>query len=319
MTAAIFDLKTRLTAGAAISADDTLAMRRIVWADGVIDSAEADAIFELNAAVKSSAREWVDFFVEAMKHYVVHQQSPVGYVDQVKAAWLMQRLDSDGKVDSLGELELLVAIVESGINVPESLKAYACTQIRAAVLTGTGPTRDGDTLDPGTINAAEVALLRRVLFAQAGEGSASISRGEADLLFAIKDATLGAANAPEWQTLFVQAVGAHLMAHSDYRPLSREEAARLEAFMNDTRGGIGGFVSKLAQGGLGAGFAELFGLFGTKAPAIDHDAAVAADQAITPDEQTWLTARIDADSALDPLEKALLAFVAAESGQRLPG
>ena len=319
MTTAILDLKTRLEAGAAITADDTLAMRRVVWVDGAIDPGEADAIFELNSAVKSPAREWVDFFVEAMKHYVVHQQSPVGYVDDAKAAWLMQRLDSDGKVDSLGELELLVEIVESGINVPESLKSYALAQIRAAVLTGSGPTRSGDTLDPGTINATEVVLLRRVLFAQAGEGSASISRGEADMLFAIKDATLGAANAPEWQTLFVQAVGAHLMAHSDYRPLAREEAVRLEAFMNDTHVGVGSFVSKLARGGLGAGFAELFGLFGTKAPAIDHDAAVAADQAITPDERSWLTARIDADATLDPLEKALLAFVAAESGQSLPG
>ena len=101
MTAPMLDLTTQLKAKAAITADDTLALRRIVWRDGAIDPAEAEAIFDLNTAIKATSREWVDFFVEAMKQYVVHQQAPVGYVDDAKAAWLMARIDSDGWVDSL--------------------------------------------------------------------------------------------------------------------------------------------------------------------------------------------------------------------------
>lgn len=311
MTAPMLDLTTQLKAKAAISADDTLALRRIVWRDGAIDPAEADAIFDLNTAIKATSREWVDFFVEAMKQYVVHQQAPVGFVDDAKAAWLMARIDSDGFVDSLGELELLVEVMEDATAVPASLQAYALRQIEAIVLTGSGPTRRGGSLQAGSIEAAEVVLLRRMLFAQASDGPAMISRTEADMLFRIKDATLGAANAPEWQTLFVQAVGNHLMAHSDYHPLARDEAARLDAFMDDTHVSIAGFFGKMAHAGLGGGFGAAFA---AKPVAVDRDAAIAADRAVTSEERAWLQARIEADTKLDPLEKALLTFLSEESG-----
>ncbi len=58
-------------------------------------------------------------------------------------------------------------------------------------------------------------------------------------------------------------------------------------------------------------------MFGEPVATEDHDAAVAADRALAPDEQSWLKAKIDADTTLDPLEKALLAFVAEESGTRI--
>ncbi|MES2057612.1 MAG: hypothetical protein V4564_16880 [Pseudomonadota bacterium] len=309
MTAPIFDLTARLKAKAELTSDDTLALRRVAWPDGVIEPAEAEAIFDLNTSVKGKSRDWVDFFVEAMTAYLVEQQSPKGYVDDAKAAWLMAKIDSDGRVDSLGELELLVKVLESATNVPETLKTYALRQIETIVLTGTGPTRDGGSLDAGSINAAEVKLLRRVVYAQAGDGPALVSRAEADMLFRIKDATLAAANAPEWQTLFVQAVGNHLMAHGDYHALSRERAAELDTFMNDTRSGVGGFLGRLAGSGVSDGFRSIFG---EKPQVVDHDAAVAADRAIIADEQAWLTSRINADQGLDPLEKALLAFIAAE-------
>ena len=314
MTAPISDLTATLKAKATIDAEDTLAMRRAAWPDGRIDAVEADAVFDLNTSVKSSSREWVDFFVEAIATYVVRQQAPQGYVDDAKAVWLMSKIDSDGRVESLGELEVLVKILEDATNVPEALKSYALKQIETIVLTGTGPTRDGGSLDAGSISAAEVKLLRRMLFAQASDGPAAISRDEADMLFRIKDATLGAANAPEWQTLFVQAVGNHLMAHSDYRPLARDQAAKLDAFMNDTDAGVGGFLGRMGRAGLTDGFRTLFG---APAKIEDHDAAVAFDRAIAPDEQSWLKEKVEADTKLDPLEKALLAFVAEESGSTL--
>lgn len=311
MTAPIFDLAATIKAKASIDADDTLAMRSVAWPDGKIDPAEADAIFDVNTAVKGSSPEWVDFFVEAMTDYVVHQQAPVGYVDDAKAAWLMSKIDSDGRVGSLGEFELLVKILESATNAPDSLKGYALRQIETVVLTGEGPTRDGGSLDAGSISPAEVKLLRRLLYAQAGEGPAIVSRAEADMLFRLKDATLNAANAPEWQTLFVQAVGNHLMAHSDYTPLAREEASRLDAFMNDAKVDVRGFLGRMANSGL-SGFHTA-----PKVARLDHDTAVAVDHAITRGEEDWLKAGIDADKTLDPLEEALLAFVAEESGQKI--
>ena len=307
MTASFSDLAAEVKARATITAEDTLAIRRVVWPDGKIDPAEADAIFDVNTSVKGSTPEWVDFFAEAISTFLVRQQTPVGYVDDAKASWLMARIDADGRVDSLGELTLLVKILEDATNVPETLKTYALKQIEQIVLTGTGPTRDGGSLDPGSINATEVKLLRRMLFAQASDGPGSISRAEAEMLFRIKDATLGSDNAPEWKTLFVQAVGNHLMAHNLYHPLARERAANLDAFMNDANPSVGGFLSRMDPV---RGFGYVFG----KREIVDEDAAIAADRAIDSGEEAWLKAEINADAKLDPLEEALLAFVAEESG-----
>lgn len=311
MTLPMIDLADALKARAVMTADDVLAIRRVAWPDGRIDALEADAIFALNEAIAAPPPEWVDFFVEAITAYVVHQQAPTGYVDDANAAWLMARIDADGRVDSRAELELLVKILEVAVNVPDTLKAYTLRQIELAVTEGAGPTRGGGSLSPGSINPTEVALLRRVLFAAAGDGPGCISRAEAELLFRLKAATQGAANAPEWKTLFVQAVGNHLMAHSDYRPLSRERAAELDAFMNDAEVNIGRFLGRMLRS---TGRLDLIGQLGSRAEKSDHDAAVAADRAITPDEAAWLKAQIDADGALDDFEKALLHFVAEESG-----
>lgn len=305
MTAPMTDLTARLRDQQRISPEDALQMRRIVWRDGDIDTAEAEAIFDLNTAVKSPARDWVDFFVEAMSVYLVRQQTPLGYVDATKADWLIAKIDQDGRVDTLGELELLVKILEDATSVPDRLKSYALAQIEAIVATGSGPTRVGGTIDPGCITDAEVGLLRRMLFAHAGDGPAIVSRAEAEMLFRLKDATLGQANAEAWQTLFVQAVGNHVMAYQSYTPLTREDAVRLDAFMADTTSNAPSFLSRMASGLLGKSARP------TRDP-IDHDAGKAAAQAVTPTEQTWLTGAIDRDGVCDPFEEALRAFIAKE-------
>ena len=47
---------------------------------------------------------------------------------------------------------------------------------------------------------------------------------------------------------------------------------------------------------------------------IEQLPTIAADRAIDSDEESWLKAEINADATLDPLEEALLAFIAEESG-----
>ncbi len=311
MTAPIFDLATQLKSKAQLSTEDTLSMRRMVWPDGKIDPAEAEAIFDLNNTVRDTSPEWVDFFVEALTDYVVHQQVPSGYVDEAKANWLMTKIDSDGRVESLGELELLVKLLEAATSVPDSLKAYALQQIEAAVASGTGPTRDGAALDPGSINTTEVKLLRRILFAQGSDGPATISRAEAAMLFRLKDATLSASNAPEWKTFFVQAVGNHLMVATNYQPLDRARAAELETFMNDTDAGVGRFLRRMLKARVKDGVAAV------RKPDELADMGVFAEDAVDADELAWAKATIDHDRILDPLEEALVAFVAQERGTKL--
>ena len=310
MTFSFSDLSQALRGGSPISAEDVLAARRWAWSDGGISPAEADTLFEINQMCGDPSPEWVDFFVEAIAEHVVNRVPPRGYVGEAEAAWLIDRIDRDGRVDSGAELELLVKIVETALNVPDALKSYVLRQIETIVLTGEGPTRRGGALTPGRIDEAEVAQLRRLLFAAGGDGATIVTRDEADLLWRLKDATLGADNAPGWKTLFVQAVGNHLMAHGSYRQLDRGEAERLEAFMGDHGSSVLGFLGRMA-GSLAGGRREP-----ARPAAPDHRAAVAASLAITPGEAAWLKERTEADGALDALEAALLDFVAAESGER---
>ena len=72
------DFEAGLKAGALISADDVLALRREVWPDGAVSDAEASALFALNRAARDPGPEWTAFFVEAMTEYVVNQRAPRG-------------------------------------------------------------------------------------------------------------------------------------------------------------------------------------------------------------------------------------------------
>lgn len=311
MTFSFSDFAAALRDGAPIAPQDVLAARRWAWDDGAIGRDEADALFEMNGLAANPPHEWTDFFVEAIAEYVVNRCPPRGYVSEADADWLIARIDRDGRLDSPVELELLVKVVEAALNAPQRLKDYALAQIERAVLTGEGPTRRGGDIRPGTIDEAEVALLRRLVFGAGGDGALVVSRSEAEMLWRLKDATLGAGNAPSWKTLFVQALGNHLMAYSDYRPLERAEAERLEAWTQDRSASVGGFLARMFSTA-----PDVAGARAALAPgrsAAQHDEAVAAAEQVTSAEAGWLNGRIAGDGAVDPLEQALLDFIAEES------
>ncbi len=303
------ELASKIGADGAITGDDILVLRRVAWPDGHIGQAEADAIFSLNAQLASKSAEWVDFFVEALGEYIVNQRAPTGYVDEENADWLMQRIDADGELGSMAEVELLVRVFERAHNVPVRLKEYAETQIEKAVLHGTGPTRDGGRLEAGNVTPAEVKLLRRAIFAPASERPAAVGKREAEMLFRLKDATLGADNAPEWKQLFVQGVANYLQGYSDPNAqISRDRATELQAFMGNTEGSVGSFLGRMAKASPNA-----FGIvFGRKASAPTRTDRADAAQAVTAYESDWLDARIAADGKVDDYEQALLDFLAEE-------
>lgn len=295
--------------GEALSSTDALEIRRRIWPDGRIGEDEADLLFALNDAVAEPSREWVDCFVEALTAYVVEQAEPRFYVDERRATWLIERVRRDGRVGTLGELELLVRVLEKSLNTPESLKRFVLEEVERLVLTGEGPTRAGGAFAPGSITAGEVAFLRRALFASGGDGPARVSGDEAEALFRIKDASLAGDNSPAWRTLFVQGVGNFLMAHGGYRPLETEQAKRLERFMDDRRPNLGGFLGRL-----GASFLSPGRVADALSPRTrsDHDAEVAAAATVDGAEAAWLRTHVDADGRVDEYEQALLDFIASE-------
>lgn len=299
-------------ADGAITTDEILALRRGGWSDGRIEAVEAEDLFSLNDSLKTRTAEWVDFFVEAMVEFLLAGGTPRGFISETQADWLIARMDSDGRVDSMAELELLARLFDKAERVPERLKGFALTQIEQIVLTGSGPTRDGGQLDGACITETECKLLRRFLFSFASDGPGAVSEAEAEMLFRIKDATLGAVNAAEWSKLFVQGVANHVLAWNAYHQLSAEKAIELEAFMADNTPRFGGFFGRMAKADIGSGFGRALG-FGRKGVTReDHDAEVSAARQITESEEAWLQHQIDGDHVFDDLEKALLRFIAEE-------
>lgn len=300
-------LADQANADGEISAEEVLSLRHEGWENGQIDADEAEAIFALNEHLKHASTEWCEFFVEAMCEYVVNGTHPRGYVSEENAEWLCDRIDRDGKLDSVTELELMVRTLEVATSVPDGMKEYALAQIETAVLTGSGPTRHGGMLSPGPITDAETHLLRRLIFSAGGDRPAAVSAAEAELLFRIKDATLGRANSTDWPELFVQGVGNYLQGFGGDEQLTRERATELEAFMNNAAVNLGRFFANMSKAKLKDGIA--FMREGDPEPR-DYDAESAAAHEVTASEQAWLQAHLDADGDLDDLEKALVAFLA---------
>lgn len=309
MSFSFSDFSSTLESGGALSREDVLAIRRAVWPDGAVARAEAETLFELHRLSRSPSREWTDFFIEAITDTVLNSTEPRLYVDDDISEWLIGQLDSGGRPIGPVELELVVKIVEKALNAPASLKAWALARIERSVLGGEGAIRPGGEIRPGIVDEAEVNWLRRLVFASGGDGALVVSRDEAEMLWRLKDSTLGADNAPGWPKLFVQAVGNHVMAHSSYRPLERPEAARLETFMNDRRSDVLGFLSRMRRpdfGGAGR-------LFERDRSAEDHESAVKAAAAVTPTENVWLQFNVARDEKRDELEEALIRFIEEES------
>jgi len=293
-----------------IGAAELRTLRQRLWSDGSISVAEAEELFALNAAAPPS-NEWTDFFVEALCDYLIAAGEPRGYVTQDGAAWLIRQVGSDGHIKTHAELELIVKLLEHADYAPESLKHFALAEIEKTVLTGAGPTRRGGEFTPGRIDDAEVTLLRRLIFAPAGDAPAKVSRAEAEMLFRIKDAALGAANSPEWKKLFVQGVANHLMAHQSYVPPSREDEARLEAPYKPAPFGhvlskLGRDVAKPKEAG-----EALFGK-DEDARIAGFNRAVATDAKVTGGEADWLNRLFAKDGTRDELEQALVDFLAAD-------
>jgi len=311
------DIAAQAAADGVVSAEEILALRQAGWADGRMEPEEAESLFLANDHLAEPSREWCDFFVEALTEFVVNTVEPKGYVDEVMAEELIARIDRDGKVESLAELELLVRVLEKALSAPASLRGYALRQIEQVVLGGEGPTRRGE-LDPKGINDTECDLLSRVLHGPGGDRSAGISKAEAEMLFRIKDTTLYEVNSERWEDLFVKGVANFLLGFGGPEPLSRERAAELESFMNSAGSGIGGFLSRMMKSDVDENVGNAFGSLLDMAP-LGSDLEEEAEQAarLTETEELWLLDHIDADEEIDELEKALLAFIAVETGQEV--
>ncbi len=295
-----------------ISSEEVMALRREGWGDGRMSREEAEMVFATQHAIDNPSREWSDFFVEAIRNYVLNGTDPRGFASAEEAEWLIAQVEADGAVCSMTELELLTSIIERAQNVPETLKSYVLGVMEREVLEGTGPTRCGGELSNSHVSAAECRIMRRVIFGQASDRPAAVSRREAEVMFRIKDAVAGNDNAPEFKRLFVQCVGNYLMgfAHASGQ-ISRERMLELESFVADNKASVGRFMGRMAKQAPNA-----FGVvFGSKDNDSSREEQVAAEAEVTAFEQDWLDAQIARSGEVDEYDQALLEFIAEETGE----
>ncbi|WP_379922850.1 hypothetical protein [Erythrobacter sp. R86502] len=296
-----------------ITADGLLALRREGWGDGIITRAEAEALFALNAALATRSSEWCDFFVEAIGEHVLNGTPPRLQCSREEAEWLIAQIDADGRVESMAELEVLVRILERAENTPDRLKSYVLDVIEREVLTGTGPARCGGQLSATHISAAECRIIRRVIFASGGHGPAAVTRFDAEMLFRLKDATLGDENAAEWDDLFIDGVANYLKGFTlKNAQLSHERRRELEGFIADNHASVGRFMGRVAREApqVMNHFGKVFGKKG--ASGLNYAALAAEGEKITNHESQWLETMIAADGEVDELESRLIARLAAD-------
>ncbi|MEE4537253.1 MAG: hypothetical protein V2J51_02015 [Erythrobacter sp.] len=306
MTTHFTDLAARAAEDGTVTQEEILALRREGWGDGIMSKPEAEALFTLNRALDTRSDAWCDFFVEAIGEFVLNGTPPRAQCSTEEADWLIAQIDHDGSVESRVELETLVRIIERAENVPAALKDYVLVQIEREVMTGIGPTRDGGALCDTRITASEARILRRVIFGSGGDGPASASRREAAMLFRLKDATLGADNAPEWDEIFLDGVLKYLRGFTlDSAQLSHERKRELQAFIADNSANVGRFFGRMAKAAP-AVHNHLGKVFGQRESGVDYNEKAKAGEVVTGDERAWLDTMIEADGEVDALERRLL-------------
>jgi hypothetical protein len=334
----VSDIMTHVSATKHLTGEHALEMRRAIYKDSKVDPAELDSLFALDEAAERRDPQWIALFTEAVVDFLVHQEAPRGYIDEANAKWLTDRIARDDMVKTDSELEVLIKVLEAAKSSPESLSAFALQQIKSAVMNGEGPVAEhrklmvedvegaplrmdldqnslGGALTPGRVGAAEVKLLRRVLYAFGGDGGVAISRAEAEVLFDINDATVDADNDPAWTDLFAKALASTVMAASGYAAPSRDVALRQEEWLGDDTSGVGDFFGRMMSDGL-RGILNAYQDTSSEAWKTRNsnmDASVRSAEVVDEGEAEWLVKRIQRDGVVSDAEIALLKFIAEES------
>ncbi len=323
--AVLDDLVEDLCAKGRITGEDVLALRRSVFPDGVVDAAEAAAVFRLDHACKEKDATWTQFYVDALTDYFVWQSKPRGYVSEEQAQNLIAEITHDGHIDAQSELELLLNIVHWATSCPEALAVQALEAVRESVL-APAKAAYGSNRPPAVIAPADVEILRKVIHGPGSAGGFTVTRREAEVLFELNDATQEVENAPSWQDLFVKAIASHLMFPRGAPVIpDADEALRRETWLEERRG-IGSLLMDVGRAvrrldvPLGEAWKEVdpFGSEAAKAERAREEAQLQeafTREAIDADEAAWLTSRVMSDGSLHDNERALLAFIKANSPQ----
>lgn len=200
MTKPLGELAVDILDDGVIDADEVQCLRERIYADKIIDREEADFLFKLNdgASGANNDSSWKELFVEAITDHVTKDEQTPGIVDADEAAYLIEKIKADDKVDDV-ELALLVNITATAQKCHESFNVFVLESLKAAVL------------EDGIIDDNEVDMIKKLIYGTGGGAGEGVDRAEADFLFDLNDATSGKNNSPAWKNLFVEAISKHVL------------------------------------------------------------------------------------------------------------
>ena len=275
------DFSNHSPASGGFSANDIRELRAETWQGGQVGRVEADTLLLANDDLRGSSPEWSEFFVEALFEHVVNSTDPKGIVDSSVARWLWSRISDKGTVSGREELELATLICQKVDVVADVLRENTIGVIEKAITEGIGPTRAGKLIGReiplGCISQEELGYLRRIVFRTDRNHPRKVGRIEAEALFRIKEATDGGNNAKDWPYVFVQGVGTYLQQFGGDEPLTPDQEVELMSFMTDDGANLADFLQKMFKAQAGGEVRE----------------------------------QLRGEHGLDPLERALLEFLAA--------
>ena len=211
---ALAALESELTDRGAIGAEDVLRLRRAIYRNGSIGRGEAACLLRLERADAARDPDFEEFFVEALSDYYTWSRGRRG-LDQREVPELIEAVGggTGRPLDEGGGLRLLIKIIAEtdGGGCPDELRALALEAVRRSVLHGERALFGRGPRRPRVIDAADVEIVRRIIYGTGGESGLAISRPEAELLFDLNDATAMEENAPAWRDLFVKAITMHVL------------------------------------------------------------------------------------------------------------
>lgn len=202
---------------------DVAALRAAYENCDEVAEADAAALFSLHAATPIQDPSWTDLFLEVISAFIIEQVEPSGYLVAENGRWLIEQVSTFGRIETTTELALLLRIMERARWSPPSLAAFALNQVRHAIETGKGPLRAGRRMPAGTIAAAEVALVGRILCAFGSDTTVPVTRLEADALLAINRAIASDGASPAWTEMLVRTIGASVLASLGHAVAPRRE------------------------------------------------------------------------------------------------
>ncbi len=127
---------------------EAASLHRHLFADGSLDRAEAEALFDLERSALSRCESWTAFFIQAVTDHVVWGVRPTGRLDEDQADWLLRQVDATRTAASFA---VLVNVLDEADKVP----AWFAGAIRARAIAGwPGVSRGEDAFSRPLLRAA---------------------------------------------------------------------------------------------------------------------------------------------------------------------